>query len=316
MSQQTRKVAVARLSVLSNTLLVVGKLAIGLVIGSVSVLSEAIHSGVDLLAAAIAFFAVRESGRPEDEQHAFGHGKVENLSALAEAILIFVAAAWIVYEAVHKLVEPAPIDAAWAGVLVMGASSAVNVYVSQRLFAVARETESSALEADAWHLRTDVYTSVGVMVGLGLVWLGGLLVSEKSVMWLDPVVAMIVACFIVRAAWHLSRDAIRDLMDTQLPPNELEAIAECLGSIKGPLYSYHGLKTRRAGPTRFVELHLEVPNTLSVEEAHLVADEVEQSIQNRLRSASVTTHVEPVTLPPGPNPEADEPPASKAAQDA
>ncbi len=309
MSQQNKKVAVARLSVLSNTLLVFGKLVIGLAIGSVSVLSEAIHSGVDLLAAAIAFFAVRESGRPEDERHAFGHGKVENLSALAEAILIFVAAGWIVVEAIHKLLNPAPIDAAWAGVLVMGVSSVVNVYVSARLFAVARETESSALEADAWHLRTDVYTSVGVMAGLGLVWLGGLLVSSQSVMWLDPVVAMVVACFIVRAAWHLSRDAVRDLMDTQLPQSELDAIAECLGSIKGPLYSYHGLKTRRAGPTRFVELHLEVPNTLSVEQAHQIADEVEQSIQKRLRSVSVTTHVEPVTLPPGPNVEADEPPS-------
>jgi cation diffusion facilitator family transporter len=307
MSKQRKKVDVARLSVLSNTLLVVGKLVIGLVIGSVSVLSEAIHSGVDLVAAAIAFFAVRESGRPEDEKHAFGHGKVENLSALAEAILIFVAAGWIVYEAIHKLLRPAPVDAAWAGVLVMGVSSAVNVYVSARLFAVARETESSALEADAWHLRTDVYTSVGVMVGLALVWLGGLLVSRTWVMWLDPIVAIIVACFIVRAAWQLSRDAIRDLMDSQLPQDELDAIAECLGSIKGPLHSYHGLKTRRAGPNRFVELHLEVPNTLSVEEAHRLADEVELSIQNRLRSASVTTHVEPITVPPGPDTEDDQP---------
>ncbi|MBN1611346.1 MAG: cation transporter [Polyangiaceae bacterium] len=316
MSQQSQKLAIARLSVLSNTLLMVSKLAIGLVIGSVSVLSEAIHSGVDLLAAAIAFFAVRESGRPEDQQHAFGHGKVENLSALAEAILIFVAAGWIVYEAIHKLLRPAPIDAPWAGVLVMGVSSAVNAYVSARLFAVARETESSALEADAWHLRTDVYTSVGVMVGLGLVWLGGLVVASQSVMWLDPVVAMIVAAFIVRAAWHLSRDAIGDLMDTQLPQNELDAIAECLGSIKGPLHSYHGLKTRRAGPTRFVELHLEVPKTLSVEEAHRVADEVEQSIQKRLRSVSVTTHVEPISSPPGPGTEPGVQARSDPARDA
>jgi cation diffusion facilitator family transporter len=308
MSQQKKKVAVARLSVLSNTLLLLGKFVVGLVTGSVSVLSEAIHSGVDLLAAAIAFFAVRESGRPEDEEHAFGHGKVENLSALAEALLIFVAAGWIVYEAIHRLLEPSPLDAAWAGVLVMGVSSAVNVYVSGRLFAVARETESSALEADAWHLRTDVYTSVGVMAGLALVWLAGLLVPSRSVAWLDPVVAMIVACFIVRAAWHLSRDAIRDLMDAQLPQDELDAIADCLASVHGPLHAYHGLKTRRAGSTRFVELHLEVPNTLSVEQAHQVADEVEESIQKRLRSVSVTTHVEPVTLPPGPSAEAEAPP--------
>lgn len=315
MSQQAKKVAVARLSVLSNALLVLGKLLVGLLIGSVSVLSEAIHSGVDLLAAAIAFFAVRESGRPEDEQHAFGHGKVENLSALAEALLIFVAAGWIVYEAIHRLLNPAPIAAAWAGVLVMGASSAVNVYVSQRLFAVARETDSSALEADAWHLRTDVYTSLGVMAGLGLVWLGGLVVSAQSVMWLDPLVAIIVACFIVRAASHLSRDAVRDLMDAQLPQRELDTITECLNSVK-PLHAYHGLKTRRAGPDRFVEVHLELPSTLSVEEAHSIADEVEQTIRKRLRSVSVTTHVEPLTLPPSPNAEAEDPPASDSTQGA
>ena len=172
---QQKKVAVARLSVVSNSVLVVGKLLIGAAIGSVSVLSEAIHSGVDLLAAAIALLAVRQSGLPEDEQHPYGHGKVENLSALVEALLIFLAAGWIIVEAIDRLIHPAELESAWLGVAVMGGSSAINWFVSSRLFAVGRETESAALEADGWHLRTDVYTSLGVMGGLGLVWGGRLL---------------------------------------------------------------------------------------------------------------------------------------------
>jgi cation diffusion facilitator family transporter len=162
--QQRAKESAARLSVASNTALVVGKLAVGLVIGSVSVLSEAIHSGMDLVAAGIAFYSVKQASKPADGDHAYGHGKIENVSGLAEALLIFGAAGWIVYEAVHKLVRPEPMDELWLGVAVMGVSSVVNVLVSRRLFRVARETESIALEADAWHLRTDVYTSAGVMV--------------------------------------------------------------------------------------------------------------------------------------------------------
>jgi cation diffusion facilitator family transporter len=291
---QRRKVAVARLSVVSNAVLVIGKLLIGLAIGSVSVLSEAIHSGVDLLAAAIALLAVRQSGRPGDQQHPYGHGKVENLSALVEGLLIFVAAGWIIVEAVEKLLHPGKLDAAWLGVAVMGGSSAINWFVSSRLFSVARETESAALEADGWHLRTDVYTSMGVMAGLGLVWLGEMLVAGVSLAWLDPVVAMVVACFIVRAAYRLSRDAVADLMDSTLPEHEVNIVHECLASGPAELLAYHDLRTRKAGSQRFIEVHLEVLHTLSLDEAHKIADDVEQRIQARLRSASVITHVDPV----------------------
>jgi cation diffusion facilitator family transporter len=166
---QRRKTRVAWLSVASNTALVAAKVVVGLAIGSVSVLSEAIHSGMDLLAAAIALFAVRRSGVPADSDHQFGHGKAESISCLAEALLIFGAAGWIVYEAVDKLIHPRQIELASLGVAVMLLSSLVNWFVSASLFRVGRETDSQALLADAWHLRTDVYTSAGVMVGLSLV---------------------------------------------------------------------------------------------------------------------------------------------------
>ena len=175
MKQETankRKVSVALLSVASNSILVLLKLIVGIMIGSVSVISEAIHSSVDLLAALIAMLAVKMSGKPADKDHPFGHGKFENISGTVEALLIFVAAAWIIFEAIKKLQNATPLDEAGWGVAVMLISVAANIFVSRRLFFVGKETDSVALQADAWHLRTDIYTSIGVICGLGIVWIG------------------------------------------------------------------------------------------------------------------------------------------------
>lgn len=170
---QRRKMAAARLSVYSNSGLILVKLIVGVLSGSVSIISEAIHSGVDLLAAFIALFSVRTSHIPADDIHPFGHGKIENISGTIEALLIFLAAGWIVYEALDKLMNVKPLESLGLAVGVMMVSSAVNWLVSSLLFRVGRESESIALQADAWHLRTDVYTSLGVMASLALIWLGG-----------------------------------------------------------------------------------------------------------------------------------------------
>jgi len=162
---QQKKERVAMLSVASNSFLVLFKVIVGITIGSVSIISEAIHSGVDLLAAIIAMFSVKTSSVPADEQHPFGHGKIENISGFVEALLIFVAAFWIIFEALKKLMEPHEITHAGLGVAVMFVSAVINYFVSRRLFRVGKE-------ADAWHLRTDVYTSAGVMAGLGIIWIG------------------------------------------------------------------------------------------------------------------------------------------------
>ncbi|MEN6375455.1 MAG: cation diffusion facilitator family transporter [Smithella sp.] len=164
----------ALLSVISNSALVTMKFVVGLVIGSVSIISEAIHSGVDLLASIIALFSVKTSSKPADKNHSFGHGKIENISGTVESLLIFAAAGWIIYEAFQKISKPAPIDNLGWGIGVMLTSSVVNIIVLQRLFKIGRETNSIALQADAWHLRTDVYTSAGVMIGLVLMWCGQL----------------------------------------------------------------------------------------------------------------------------------------------
>ncbi len=293
MDVQRRKAMVAWLSVISNTSLVAGKLVIGLLIGSVSVMSEAIHSGVDLLAAVIALFAVKTSHKVADEEHPFGHGKVENVSGTIEALLIFLAAGWIIYEALHKLLQPEPLEAVGWGVGVMFVSSVVNIIVSEMLFKVGQETDSMALQADAWHLRTDVFTSAGVMVGLALILVGERFLPGVDLLWLDPVAAILVALMIVHAAWRLTRDSGRDLLDASLPVEEIDRIREIVRGFGSPVRGFHHLRTRKGGANRFVEFHLVVDKDLSVEKAHQVADALTTAIQANLTAATVTIHVEP-----------------------
>ena len=290
------KVAVAALSVLSNAALVTLKIIVGLLIGSVSVISEAIHSGVDLLASTIALFAVRTSGRPPDERHPFGHGKVENISGTVEAILIFVAAGWILYEAVNKIAHPDLIkieEPGW-GIGVMLLSVAANLGVSHLLFKVARRTDSVALEADAWHLRTDVYTSAGVTAGLGFIWLGDRLVPELGdwLHLLDPAAAIIVAGLILRVAWQLTVRSTQDLTDSNLPEDEKEIRAVLQGFVP-QVRGFHHLRTRKSGPMRFIDFHLFVDGAMSVAASHRLAHEISRLIRDRVGEANVTVHVEP-----------------------
>lgn len=292
MDATRRKTRAATLSVLSNAGLVLGKLAIGLLTGSVSVISEAIHSGIDLVAAAIALFAVRTANRPADRDHPYGHGKIENLSGAIEALLIFFAAGWIIYEAVHKLIASTPVEMPGLGVAVMAVSALANYLVSAMLFRVGKETDSIALQADAWHLRTDVWTSVGVTLGLVVIVVSRWLVPSVSLGWLDPVAAIVVALLIVKAAWELTRQSIRDVMDTSLPEDEQQWIAEHLRSVSG-IRGFHALRTRKSGPQRFVDLHLQVNRDLSVEISHRLAHDIGDAIKARFGSASVTIHVEP-----------------------
>lgn len=283
----------ALLSVGSNTVLVCGKLAVGLAIGSVSVVSEAAHSGMDLLAAIIAFVAVRRAARPADRDHAFGHAKVENLSGAIEALLILAAAVWIVVEAVQRLLHPVPLDASLLGIGVMGLSAVVNVAVSRHLFRVGRATGSIALLADAWHLRTDVWTSVGVLVGLAVIEAGRVLAPGLPLAWLDPVVAIGVALLISKTAWDLTRAAARDLLDEAFPPEEQAWLGDFIASFHPVVRSVHRLRTRRAGAARFVDFHIAVEPAMTVEASHVVSERLQEGIEGRFPGCSVVIHVEP-----------------------
>jgi cation diffusion facilitator family transporter len=287
------KTGVAVLSVASNSCLVLLKLTIGLFIGSVSVLSEAIHSGMDLLASMIALFAVRTSSKPADEGHPFGHGKIENVSGAVEALLIFVAAGWIIYEAVNKLLHPSHIESVGWGVLIMAFSAGVNILVSRQLFKVGQETDSIALKADAWHLRTDVYTSAGVMTGLLLIWIGSHWLPQEDLRWIDPLAAISVAMLIIKAAYDLTRQAGRDLLDGRLLADEEVWIHDYLCEQRPTVRGYHKLRTRKSGAVRFVEFHLFLDSTTTVAESHAFSDQVEKAIEQRFPGSSVTVHVEP-----------------------
>ena len=293
MGLQDRKVSVARLSVLSNTALVAMKIAVGLMIGSVSIMSEAIHSGIDLAASLITTFSVGKSSMPADDKHPFGHGKVENISGTIEALLIFVAAIWITYEAIKKLLNPEPIEYASWGVGVMLISALVNIVVSKMLFKVARETGSIALEADGWHLRTDVYTSAGVMASLAVIWIGHLISPATDLYWLDPVAAIAVALLIMVAAYRLTLQSAQDLMDVKLPADEETWIRRLIMTRQPIIHGFHQLRTRKAGNYRFVDCHIKVDPSMSVEDSHRITDELSGSIEGHFPNTSVTVHIEP-----------------------
>jgi len=266
------------------------KFIVGTAIGSVSIISEAIHSSMDLIAALIAFFSVRKSAEPPDAQHEFGHGKFEDISGLIEALLIFIAAVLIIWEAAQKLLgessELSNPDLLIWGIAVMGISALVNWYVSNRLFKVAKQSESIALESDAWHLRTDVYTSLGVFIGLILIRLTGIAI-------LDPLIAIGVAIVIMKAAYDLTRRSLSDLIDHSIPPADEKRIQEIICDHASIYAGFHDLKTRRSGPEIFIEFHLVVPGNISVLQSHDLADHLEADLKTEFPRANITIHAEP-----------------------
>jgi len=278
------KVNVARLSIFSNTFLIILKVFAGIISGSVSIISEAIHSSMDLIAALIAFFSVKVSDNPPDSRHPYGHGKVENISGVTEALLIFIAAIWIIIESVKKLTEGVTeLESVGLATIVMIISAIVNTIVSRRLYKVARETNSVALEADALHLKTDVYTSLGVAAGLVLIMLTG-------IEWLDPVVAMLVALFIIFESYKLLKKAFSPLLDTAWKQNDIENLEKKLTDLK---VNYHDLRTRVAGNYLFIDFHVLIPADVSVGDAHSYCDKIENELTSVYSNLNVTIHVEP-----------------------
>jgi cation diffusion facilitator family transporter len=266
------------------------KFVVGFAIGSVSIISEAIHSSMDLIAAVIAFFSVRKSAEPPDAAHTFGHGKFEDISGLIEAVLIFVAAVLIIYEAATKLLGPTTVELQPEmlifGIAVMGISALANWYVSYRLFIVAKESESIALESDAWHLRTDVYTSLGVFAGLVLIKLTGNPIF-------DPLIALCVAVVIMKAAYDLTRKSLSDLSDHSIPEADEKRIKEIICQHSSIYAGFHDLRTRRSGPEIFIEFHLVMPGEITVRESHDLADHLEADLTLEYPRANITIHIEP-----------------------
>ena len=258
--------------------------------GSVALLSDALESIVNLAAAGVALFALTVVARPADADHQFGHDKAEYFSSGVEGALILLAAIAIVITAIDRLLHPAPLASLGIGLAIAFVASVINFAVARVLFKAARRYHSIALEADAKHLMTDVWTSVGVLVGVGAVRVTGW-------SWLDPVVAIGVALNIVTTGVALVRRSVLGLMDTALPAHELSAIEEVLGPHRAQGIGFHALRTRQSGSRRFVTLHVLVPGAWPVQRGHDLAEAIEQQICERLPHASVLTHLEPLEDP-------------------
>jgi cation diffusion facilitator family transporter len=277
----------ALVSIASNALLILLKLVAGAVTGSVAILTDAIQSGIDLIASVVAFFSVREAEQPADDQHRYGHEKFENVAAGFQGMLILVGSGVIVYTAVRNLVVGIEIEAIGFGIAVIAFTVAVNLVVSTYLYRRARATDSAALEGDAAHLRTDALSSIGVLVALGLVELTG----ET---WIDPLVALALAVVIVVTGVRILARSWRVLVDEALPADELESIRQAIEAFDGRgVVGYHQLRTRRAGARRYVDLHVQFRSGTSLEAAHATAHALQDRIAERLRGADVLIHLEP-----------------------
>ena len=281
-----RKQKAALLSIVSNSLLVLGKLVVGALSGSVSVISEAVHSGTDLLASIMAYASVSLSDTPPDEDHPYGHGKIESISSLAEALLIFGAALYIIHEAIAKLLAPHQLGPSLGLAMgVMAFSVVVNFFLARHLRKVARETDSLALLADAEHLQIDVVTAAGVCGGLALT-------RWTQLPWIDPLAGLLVAALVLNAAWQLSVQALQPLMDARLPDEEENQIRQILNSDKRVL-GYHKLRTRKSGSQRHVDVHVQLEDECSLVVAHEVSEEIEDEIRKVLASITINIHIEP-----------------------
>jgi cation diffusion facilitator family transporter len=279
----------AGLSIASNTLLIALKLAAGAITGSIAIITEAVHSLIDLVASVIAFFSVRKADEPADAEHPYGHEKVENLAAAIEGMLILVGAGVIVYEATHQLVVGAKVDRLGVGIAVMAFSVFANLGVSSVLSRQAKVHESQALEGDAAHLRTDAMTSAGVLFGLALVQITG----DAA---FDPITALVVAVAIVWAGFRILRRSTAVLVDEVLPDTEMDRIEEAIATARtAEVAGYHKLRARRAGSRRHIDLHVQYRSGTSLERAHELAHRMRGSIEAEIPQAEVLIHVEPET---------------------
>lgn len=284
----TEKKFAAGLSITSNAIIIILKLAAGIISGSISIISEAIHSLSDFLASVLTFFAVMKSSEPADECHPFGHGKYEDMSGFIEGGLIIFAALYIIYEACNKLFihNGFEVDTT-LGIYVMFFAVVANSFVSAILFKVAKKSNSISLFADGEHLRTDIYSSLGVMLGLVLIKFTGIYI-------LDPIIAILVALFILKAGFSISKETLNNLLDGSLPAEELKIIENIINSYNNKnVKGYKNLKARRSGPSKDIEVTMLFPKDMTINDCHNICDEVEALIKNKLGTSTILIHAEP-----------------------
>src|SRR5215212_6302735 len=275
-------------SISSNALLLVVKLLTGIFTGSVSVLSEAVHSATDLAASVVPCVAVRRSASPPDESHNCGHGRFENLAGIFEGMILLGMGGWVIFGAVDGIVNGAELELLGLGIGVMALSAVVNLFVSSWLLRVARETDSRALEAEGYNLRTDVWGAAGVALGL---------VATLATGWtvLDPIIAALIGFAILWTALRLISSSIRVLLDESLPPSELEVLERVIeGGIENEeaIRGFHKLRARKSGSQRHINFHLQLKAQTTLGEAHKISDGLEERIRRSLPNSDVLIHLE------------------------
>jgi cation diffusion facilitator family transporter len=266
------------------------KVIVGIVTGSVSIWAQAVDSSLDIFAVIVTFLTVGFSTKPADQEHPFGHGKVEDIAAGIQAALLLVASGSIAYAAIQRIISGSMINLPASGAAVMLVSLIVNIYLSHHLFKVAKATGSVALEANANNIRGDVYSTAGVLLGLAIV------SFYPTLSILDPIIALLVVALILRATYRVGRMAWSGLIDVRLPTEEERHITETIREHTTQLAGFHKIRTRKAGSQRFVDFHLLLPKNISVEEAHKMCDHLEEDIKSKLPNSSVTIHVEPCSV--------------------
>ena len=281
------KIGAARLSLIVIVCLIVLKVVVGIITGSLSVLAQAIDSFLDLFAVIITFLAIRVAARPADVDHPYGHGKAENIAAIVQAVLIFLVGGSIIYAAVRRVQTEAALEMTEAGIGVMAVSIAASIWLSRYLLKTARREDSMALEANARNIAADVYSAAVVLAGL-------LVVRLTDITIIDPILAGLVALYIFKVAYDLLRQSFGGLVDVKLPEDEendiRDAITEHFG---GEVVGFHKLRTRKSGSHRHIDLHLVMPKHISIEEAHKMCDHLEEDIEGRWQHTDIVIHVEP-----------------------
>ena len=287
MDINTQKKLVASTSIISNAIIIVLKFIAGLVSGSISIISEAIHSFSDFLASVLTFFAVSRSSEPADKDHPFGHGKYEDMSGFIEGFLIILASMYIIYEASKKLIfgYHAELDSEIC-IFVMAFAVVANILVSKSLFSVAKKSKSVSLYADAEHLRTDVFSSLGVLIGLIVIKFTGLTI-------LDPIIAIIVAGIIFKAGYSITKETLNNLLDGSISKGEINEITDILDTFTN-IKGYKDLKARNIGPMVKVELTVLFDNDMKIFDCHKICDEIEQKISAKIGNVSMIIHSEPI----------------------
>ncbi|MFC1860426.1 cation diffusion facilitator family transporter [Chloroflexota bacterium] len=279
----------ARLSIAVVTGLFILKIVVTAMTGSISILAQAADSFLDLFAILVISLAIVVATRPADEEHPFGHGKVENIAAVIQALLIFTAGGLIIYSAILRIVQGTTLELTEAGMGVMLVSAIASIFLSRHLLKVSRTTDSIALEASARNIAADVYSALGVLVGL-------VVIRFTELTILDPVLALVVSLLILRSGYNVARKSFGGLVDVRLPPAEEAEIKACITEYYSEVVSFHELRTRKAGNQRYIDLHLVMPKNASLDEAHRMCDHLEQDIEDKLRHTSVTIHVEPCSV--------------------